>query len=209
MVDNFELFKKYYINEISIAPLPKDDMYFVIELIRRGKDHPDLPAANYHFKNYYIRSIDDFNKYENEIKEVCDLLKLRAYISVTIKSFKQVALNTSAELVRRIANGDFKKSYIVYDSCSAKYRNKFMKRYVVDIDDVSKIDLIKNVIDNIKPFNEQKIILEVPTKSGMHLITKPFDILHFNQKLIESKEFDKHTLPEIKKNHISLLYENI
>lgn len=84
-----------------------------------------------------------------------------------------------------------------------------MKRYVVDIDDMSKIDLIKNVIDNIKPFNEQKIILEVPTKSGMHLITKPFDILHFNQKLIESKEFDKHTLPEIKKNHISLLYENI
>lgn len=54
MVDNFELFKKYYINEISIAPLPEDDMYFVIELIRRGKDHPDLPAANYHFKNYYI-----------------------------------------------------------------------------------------------------------------------------------------------------------
>lgn len=209
MVDNFELFKKYYINEISIAPLPTDDMYFVIELIRRGKDHPGLPTANYHFKNYYIRSIDDFNKYENEIKKVCDLLKLRAYISVTIKSFKQVALNTSAELVRRIANGDFKKSYIVYDSCSAKYRNKFMKRYVVDIDDVSKIDLIKNVIDDIKPFNEQKIILEVPTKSGMHLITKPFDILHFNQKLIESKEFDKHTLPEIKKNHISLLYENI
>lgn len=209
MVDNFELFKRYYINEISIAPLPEDDMYFVIELIRRGKDHPDLPAANYHFKNYYIRSIDDFNKYENEIKAVCDLLKLRAYISVTIKSFKQVALNTSAELVRRIANGDFKKSYIVYDSCSAKYRNKFMKRYVVDIDDMSKIDLIKNVIDNIKPFNEQKIILEVPTKSGIHLITKPFDILHFNQKLIESKEFDKHTLPEIKKNHISLLYENV
>lgn len=209
MVDNFELFKRYYINEISIAPLPEDDMYFVIELIRRGKDHPDLPAANYHFKNYYIRSIDDFNKYENEIKAVCNLLKLRAYISVTIKSFKQVALNTSAELARRIANGDFKKSYIVYDSCSAKYRNKFMKRYVVDIDDISKIDLIKNVINNIKPFNEQKIILEVPTKSGMHLITKPFDILHFNQKLIESKEFDKHTLPEIKKNHISLLYENV
>lgn len=43
MTDNFERFRPF-------MQLPKEeggDAYYVIELVRRGKDCPDLPAANY------------------------------------------------------------------------------------------------------------------------------------------------------------------
>ncbi len=40
---------------------------YLILLVRRGKDHPNLPAANYTFKEYYIDSIEKFKKLQPEI----------------------------------------------------------------------------------------------------------------------------------------------
>ncbi len=73
MTDNFRRYEEL----INLnGGLPKDnehgnlDKYYVIELMRRGKDNPDLPAANYHFRNYYIYSSRDLDKYEREIKDI-------------------------------------------------------------------------------------------------------------------------------------------
>jgi hypothetical protein len=66
MTNNFDLYKEYITLGFDTSPLPKGDTYFVIELMRRGKDNPDMPAANYHFKNYYIRKPEDLDKYRNE-----------------------------------------------------------------------------------------------------------------------------------------------
>ena len=123
MTNNFELYKEYITDEFKQGGLEEGDAYFVVELIRRGKDHPNHPAANYHFKNYYIRLPEDLDKYKDEIIGICDLLKLRAYASVNYKSFKQVTLNTIAELAHRITYNDYNKSYAVFESCSGKYCN--------------------------------------------------------------------------------------
>lgn len=107
MTNNFDLYKEYITTEFTNSSLPEDDSYFVIELIIRGKDNPDMPAANYHFKNYYIRKPDDLDKYHDENHtNYAIYLEMRAYASVNIKSFKQVSLDTMAELARRIANND-------------------------------------------------------------------------------------------------------
>ena len=66
---NFDIIRKY-VADLGI-PQKYDtrcDLYFDIQLIRRGKDHPDLPAANYTFKTYYIDCLDNFDKYKDEIK---------------------------------------------------------------------------------------------------------------------------------------------
>ena len=55
MTNNFDAIRKY-VAELGI-PQEYDtrcDLYFDVQLIRRGKDHPGLPAANYTFKAYYI-----------------------------------------------------------------------------------------------------------------------------------------------------------
>lgn len=137
MTDNFKNYQKLiHLN----GGLPADnekgtlDKYYVVELMRRGKDNPDLPAANYHFKNYYIYSWHDLEKYEQEIKSICELLHLRAYCSVNYKLMSQVALDTLAESARRIAAHDFKKFYAIFESCSGKFVERDNNLWIIDID---------------------------------------------------------------------------
>lgn len=208
MTNNFKIYRDYIEEHFKLSTLPEGDTYFVVELIHRGKDNPDMPAANYHFKNYYIRKVEDLDKYENEIKQLCDIMNMRAYASVNYKSFKQVTLNTLAELARRVANNDFKKNYNVYESCSGSYINSQNKRWVVDLDDCKINDLfvvcIEDYINKCEPLDVEKIIARVPTRSGVHLITKPFNRKQFSDKCKIHAE-----IPDIKKNHLTLLYENL
>lgn len=209
MTDNFQNYKDYI---IKMGGLPENnekgnlDKYYVIELMRRGKDNPDMPAANYHFKNYYIYSWKDLNKYEDEIKNICNLLRLRAYASVNYKLMSQVALDTLAESARRIAMHDYKKFYNIFESCSGKFVDHKNNIWIVDIDkeDLDMVDIIKNFINECEPKTE-KIIFEIPTKSGLHLITKAFNLQDFNGKCIDYME----KIIDVKKNHLTLLYENL
>lgn len=131
-----------------------------------------------------------------------------------MKSFKQVTLDTLAELARRVANNDFKKNYNVYESCSGSYKHSSFKRWVIDIDNPKEgtvEEIIKN-INNVAPIGTDKVIMQIPTKSGVHLITTPFDVCQFNALCIDmcGSYFDSaKDMPDIKKNHISLLYENL
>ena len=52
------------------------------------------------------------------------------------------------------------------------------------------------------------VVARIPTKSGFHLITYPFNLQEFNNYWKEG-EFKNIPVPEIKKNHITLLYESI
>jgi hypothetical protein len=208
MTDNFNAYKQFITEKWSYSYLPEGDSYFVVELIRRGKDNPDLPAANYHFKNYYIRKPKDLDKYEQEIKSLCEMLHLRAYASVNIKSFKQVSLNTMAELARRIAKNDYRKNYAVFESCSGQYCHSKDKQWVIDLDNCKLHDEypeeVKELINLCKPDGD-KIVTEFPTKSGVHIITTPFD----RQQFIELCEVYGVRDADIKKNHLTLLYENL
>ena len=210
MTNNFQLYKDFITEKFANTTLSTDDSYFVVELIRRCKDNPDAPAVNYHFKNYYIRKPEDLDKYENEIKTLCEVLRLRAYASVNIKSFKQVSLDTMAELARRIANNDYRKNYAVFESCSGSYCCSEDKTWVIDLDDCKaddkKVKKVYEILDHIKPYDAEKVIAQFPTKSGVHLITRPFDIKEFG--LVYGGCFNDETA-DIKKNHLTLLYENL
>ena len=198
MTNNFELFKEYLQTNFPDFD-KKSDSYFVIEIVRRGKDNPDMPAANYHFKNYYINKMSDIDKFQDEIIKICDIFKMRAYFSVGRKSYHQVTLNTAAEFTRRISLHDHKKPQTIYESCSGRYVDKSDKRWVVDFDEGQNPD------DYIDLIGKEKIILRVPTKSGIHWITRPFRRDEFFEKC---EEYDLKK-PDIKQNHISLLYESI
>lgn len=202
MTNNFERFR-------SFMQLPEEeggDAYYVIELVRRGKDCPDLPAANYHFKNYYIDTLKKYDSVQDEIRTLCRTLRLRAYASVNRKSFRQVTMNTIAEMSRRAALDDFRRPYAVFESCSGKFVDKDDKHWVVDVDDGDwkRIIYIKRIIENCAPEGD-KVELILPTRSGYHLVTRPFYI-GFLQSTLETNGKE---LPEIKKNHLTLLYEEL
>lgn len=213
MTDNFERYREY----IKLCGgLPDDnkkgnlDKYYVVELMRRGKDNPDMPAANYHFRNYYIYSWRDLERYEKEIKNVCALLRLRAYCSVNYKMMSQVALDTLAESARRIAAHDYKKFYSIFESCSGKYSPSGDGKWVVDVDgDVSdeyQYELRK-YINSMQSGHERNVVFVMPTKLGLHIICHPFNLRQFKDGF--TKVFPQKEVPDIKKNHLTLLYESL
>ncbi len=211
MTDNFDNYRELI--EL-MGGLPDNnekgnlDKYYVIELIRRGKDNPDMSAANYHFRNYYIYSWKDLEKYEQEIEDICSLLHLRAYCSVNYKLMSQVALDTLAESARRIAAHDFKQFNHIFESCSGKFVHRGDNLWVVDVDNDIDRFLMTKYINSMKSKYSTNVVYTMPTKSGYHLICRPFNEKQYMDgfKCWQAKVEE---IPTIKKNHLTLLYENL
>lgn len=186
----------------------KSDLFFDIQLIRRGKDHPDLPAANYTFKTYYIDNLNSFERQYEEIKTCCDIFKLRAYISVNAKSKHEASQKTLLEYANRNVIGEFHKPWKAFSSVCGGLDGK-EKRWIVDVDDTTiDSNLVKEIMRLINICDsgfDNNIVCQIPTKSGVHIITHPFNMKQFNDLC----EYNNIEAPGIKKNHITLLYENL
>lgn len=217
MTDNFKLIKDFIQSQCAGQFDSFTDVFYTIEIIGRAKDNARIVVGNHKLKTYYIRTMEDLDEYENEIKLLSDTLNMRAYISINYKSMKQVALNTMAEYANRIANNDFNKPQSLFDSCAAKYVERADQLWIIDVDkedadhyslgtpitvDELVEDYIK-IIESCEP--KKKIVAIIPTKSGKHIITHPFNIIQFGSRAPRSKSIDAF----VKKNNLTLLYENI
>lgn len=217
MTDNFKLIKEFIKSQWNDQFDSDTDSFYTIEIIGRVKDNARIIAGNHKFKTYYIRTMEDFDKYENEIKLLCDTLNMRAYISINHKSVKYVTLNTLTEYANMIAQDNFSKPYSIFDSCAAKYTERSNQLWIIDVDkedadhyslnvpitvDELVEDYIK-IIESCEP--KKKIVTVIPTKSGKHIITHPFSIVQFEARAPHCKSMDAF----VKKNHLTLLYENI
>lgn len=216
MTDNFAQFREY----IKKAGIPDsknyiNDKFFTIQLIRRGKDCPDLPAANYTFKIYYIDSLDVYDLAVEEIKVLTSVFPFRAYISVNCKSKMKSQIRVLNKITQSIEMGETKKPWKIFATACDKIENKEDKRWIVDIDtkDNYSVDLIRRLVKSCdSKYNPEEIIIEeVNTRGGIHLITRPFNLKQFDEKFSEIKEQAIKDIekPEIKKNHLTLLYEDL
>ena len=209
MTDNISIMRDY-MKDLGIPEKQqyRKDLYFDVQLIRRGKDNPDMPAANYTFKCYYIDSLELFDRYIEEIKQCCEMFKLRAYISVNAKSKIELSKKTLVKYAEMVALEESKKPWRFCDSVNGSMSGK-EKRWVIDIDDCENnkqyLYYVREAIGRCSTKYDNAIVVTLPTKSGFHIITHPFNTYEFNN---HCKDMGIKT-PEIKKNHITLLYENL
>ena len=186
----------------------KSDLFFDVQLIRRGKDHPNMPAANYTFKTYYFDSLEIFNKSYDEIKKCCEIFGLRAYVSVNVKSKQEAAKKTLEKYAHNIVTNEYTKPWKDFSSVCGGLEGK-EKRWVIDVDDcenfVDYIEKIKEAIHVCESSYDNPIVTIIPTKSGWHIITHPFNMKRFKD-ICDALSIIP---PEIKKNHMTLLYENL
>lgn len=211
MTNNFEVFRNYMLeNGIPMYQKDMGDLFFQILVMRRGKDYPDLPAANYTFKIYYIDCIENYDKYKDEIIACCDIFNLRAYISVNVKSKEKMSKLVSNRFTLNIFNNEYKKPWRVFDHCFGKLQNKSKDVWIIDVDDDKDMEYINSLIGLMNSCDskyENVHVMTIPTKSGYHILTRPFNLKQFKQ-LYPLKFRNKH-IPEVKQNHITLLYENL
>ena len=191
MIDNFELIK-------LLLEFPNDDIYYHLQILRRGKDHPELSAANRCIKSYFICSLESLDYLEDEIKGLCDYFQARAYINLTPKSIKKTTMLELKYLAQRAYEGDFKKIWKAWNTCAGEIKGE-EARWVVDVDSLSSIKVrdIMNYIHQIQPKNYDKVKAIIPTKNGFHIISEPFNLQQFKEKY---PDIDVH------KNNPTLLY---
>lgn len=196
MIDNIELIK-------PLLNFESEDEFYMLYIFKRKKDQT-TDKANHQsvrtIKSYCIESIEQLDNRYEEIKQLCEIFKARAYIHVQKQSHRDIGMNMITELVNRMQSGNFKQQH-VFDSVVGQIKTK-EKRWIVDIDmpSIEAVQRISLLIDKIRP-EGPKTETVVRTKNGYHLITKPFDVQEFNKYM--SLQGD---VPDIQKKNPTLLY---
>ena len=192
MIDNINLIK-------PLLTFDNEGEFYMLYIFKRKKDQT-TDKANHQsvrtIKTYCIESIEQLEKRYDEIIQLCEMFKARAYIHIQKQNHKDVAMNMITEIVNRIQSGQINQQH-VFDSVVGQIKTQ-EKRWIVDID--SKENGIENLISNeihkLRP-EGPKVEAVIPTKSGFHLITKRFDVMEFKKKYPEI---------DIQKKNPTLLY---
>ena len=107
-----------------------------------------------------------------------------------------------AELGLAFQNNSFQHLRKIYSTVVGKDKGLDNLR-LIDVDFDSGVTFVTNpirelgaILTDLKPIGE-KIIASIPTKNGVHIITKPFDLQAFKEIF---------TQMEIHKNNPTLLY---
>jgi competence protein ComGF len=158
-------------------------------VLKRKKDQPEGERDNHQsvrtIKTYCVDSVEYLEKRYDEIKQLCEMFKARAYIHVQKQNHKDVSLEMMVSLAERIRNGQNNQKGL-FDSVVGQIKT-YEKRWIVDIDSKDNKELlkVKLAIDSCPPFGKDKIISEIPTKNGYHLITERFDVVEFKKHFPE------------------------
>lgn len=175
--------------------------FYMLYVFKRKKDQPEGERDNHQsvrtIKTYCIESIEHLESRYDEIIQLCEMFKARAYIHVQKQNHFDVSLSMMVDLAQRIQNGQHNQKGL-FDSVVGQIKTS-EKRWIVDIDtlDASVISSVMLAIGLCNPIEDDKIITMIPTKNGVHLITKRFDVMQFKKH---------HPDIDIQKKNPTLLY---
>lgn len=201
MVDNFEQIR-------SLLKFENDGDCYYVQLLRRQSDDPmigGMPDPNYHgnmysrsVKDYLVPSLEYFDKIKEDIIAMCKMFNVRAYIRLNKRTYKSIALEMLKHIATQCASGEtFNSPYHLVASaagtvnCAGKN-----KTWILDLDEeyVPYKEDIYRMIVQCEPyksmFNNSTIpyeeflkanFSEIPTKHGLHIVSKGFDTATFKK----------------------------
>lgn len=196
MINNFDLIP-------SLLNFDNSDLFYHLQILRRGKDHPDLPSANRVIKTYYIDNNEKLDKIKQEIIDLCEFFGARAYINLAPKSYRKCTMQCIADMAVRAKDGDFKKIYKTWNTVVG-YIKSSDPHWIVDIDTNFNEEIDNFINYQCQPIKydkygelQSKIYTHIPTKNGYHIITSPFNLEQFKKQY---PNIDVH------KNNPTILY---
>lgn len=177
MINNLDLIK-------PLLNFTEEGDFYMLYILKRKKDQPEDERDNHQssrtIKTYCIDSLEYLESKYDEIIQLSELFKARAYIHVQKQNHKDVALDMMILLAERIKNGQHNQKNL-FESVVGKVK-RMENRWIVDIDDKDENELAKviSVVDETRPIGS-KVEAVIPTKNGYHLITKRFDVEMFRK----------------------------
>jgi hypothetical protein len=194
MIDNLEQIKQ-------LLNFENEGDFYMLYVFKRKKDQPEGERDNHQsvrtIKTYCVDSVEYLEKRYDEIKQLCEMFKARAYIHVQKQNHKDVSLEMMMSLAERIRNGQHIQKGL-FDSVVGQIKTH-EKRWIVDVDTKDEVELnaVKFAINKFCRPEGDKVEAVIPTKNGYHLITGRFDVMEF------AKHFPN---TEIQKKNPTLLF---
>lgn len=207
-INNFRQVYKYMEN---MDPENSGDVFHIIDIVRRRKEHPDLRKNRVIVKTYIINSIKALQAREEEIIELCSTLRARAYFSVNKFSFKRTAFNMLSKTADRLKHGAHIGLQGIYSS-SAMESISGDRKWMLDFDHnlgeenehFWELSTIKEAIDSIQKRLSRGVQLDpqyFPSPNGYHVIVNPFIRNDVSEHL--------HSLNvEVHRNNFIIIYSN-
>ena len=181
MINNIELIK-------PLLNFDNEGDFYMLYVFKRKKDQPEGERDNHQsvrtIKTYCVDSIEYLEKRYDEIKQLCEMFKARAYIHVQKQNHKDVSLEMMMSLAERIKNGQHIQKGL-FDSVVGQIKT-YEKRWIVDVDtkdDNFRLNVMR-VINRCRP-EGNKVYATIPTKNGYQLITDRFDVIEFMKEFPE------------------------
>ncbi len=178
MIDNIELIK-------DLLNFENEGDFYMLYVFKRKKDQPEGERDNHQsvrtIKTYCVDSVEYLEKRYDEIKQLCEMFKARAYIHVQKQNHKDVSLEMMVSLAERIRNGqNIQKG--LFDSVVGQIKT-YEKRWIIDVDtkDETELNAVKFVINKFCNPEGDKVHAITPTKNGYHIITDRFDVMEFKK----------------------------
>ena len=191
-------------NAHLIRPLLKfespNDFYF-LQILKRRKDNPDLERDMNVLGDFYIYSLEQFDNLMPKIIKICNDENARAYFRLNRRDAKKVGLQMLKRITDLIICENYRPIKNSYASIAGEFHSDPDKTWLIDIDWIDyenfpgAIDKIKEIISNLQTeAKREPLMIEIPTKNGFHIITRPFNISKLNQLLIMEKlpQMDSH-----------------
>jgi hypothetical protein len=194
MINNLEIIR-------PLLNFEKKGDFYMLYVFKRKKDQPEGERDNHQsvrtIKTYCIESIDHLERRWDEIVQLCEMFKARAYIHVQKQNHFDVSLNMMVALAQRIQDGNTNQKGL-FDSVVGQIKTQ-EKRWIIDVDDMKEasptmmayIEYECAPITKVKfdqagvPIGHEvgpKIEAIIPTRNGHHLITKKFDVMKFKER---------------------------
>lgn len=181
MIDNFELI-------IPLLKFDNPENFYFVQVIQRKKDHKEenkrLGRNNNArlIKAYYINSLDKLLEHKDEMIKLAEVFNARVGINLNPRNRKQVAMATLVRVTDSISSDNYDIAKAYNSSCGASLGTD--KFWLVDLDDTQEVSyLMTDFIDlDCEPINTSKILARIPSRSGIHLVTRAFNSQKFGLK---------------------------
>ncbi len=183
-INNFNIIRK-------ILRFPTENSFYFLQVLKRRKDNPDLEKDMIHLADFYIYSLEDYDRLMDRVINLCESENARAYLRLNVRDSKKTAMMTLKKIVDYISTENYKAVRKAYASCTGEYHSDPDKTWIVDIDNVS-IDSFNHSEEQIRirqlitdlqiEAGKEPMMQFIPTRSGVHIITRPFNLQKFKSE---------------------------
>ena len=190
----------------SLLDFSEPNTFYFIQILKRRKENPDMSTGQAVLDNFYVYGPNDLNLIKEKIIDRCNKHNARAYVNLNRLDLERIALYTQKHIIDLIIQKQFKAVKNAYSTACGNHTSESTKRWVVDIDEdeLHLLPQIREIIQSLHlqiPKSNYKIVAEIPTRSGVHIISEPFNMMLF------SKEMEKlSTKITIHKNSPTILF---